>query len=225
MNILLRERITKRYLADLLQGNTVLTAQTVRQWLVTFKAGENGSLEGSNTPTLVDDDGGHVTNIPAPVANPGYVFDNWTSDSATIISTDTAITEDVTFTANFEDGTYDLIFSGETSGLVDAAVGENGQYYVPGDQIIGDVTVTYDGSINQDDGVTPTDARIVNEVLNFKRENVGEMSIEWRLFFDVVDAELADSEESDSYKITVADIYWILDKYMNSAPDSVDTAE
>ena len=72
---------------------------------------------------------------------------------------------------------------------------------------------------------SPTDARIVNEVLYFKRENVGEMSIEWRLSFDVVDAELADSEESDAYKVTVADIYWILDKYMNSAPDSVDTAE
>lgn len=86
-------------------GDTVITVQTIARYTVAFIAGSNGSLEGNTAITV---DAGHtlrVSDIPTPVPNRGYVFTDW-SGSETIVGDE--ITGDVTYTANFTHGIYNV---------------------------------------------------------------------------------------------------------------------
>lgn len=86
-------------------GDTVITVQTIARYTVAFIAGSNGSLEGNTAITV---DAGHTlraSDIPTPVPDRGYVFTDW-SGSETIVGDE--ITGDVTYTANFTHGIYNV---------------------------------------------------------------------------------------------------------------------
>ncbi|MCC8104382.1 MAG: hypothetical protein LIP11_19730, partial [Clostridiales bacterium] len=86
-------------------SDVTLTAQAVQQFTVTFAAGTNGRLTGTTTLTVDTGTTLNEVDVPAPNPNTGYVFDGWDTDpvGATIIA-------DITFTARFVDGTYNLTF-------------------------------------------------------------------------------------------------------------------
>ena len=63
---------------------------------VTFVAGENGSLAGETSYTVLKDTAWSEIAVPTPSANNGYKFKDWTPEFPE------AITESKTYTANFE---------------------------------------------------------------------------------------------------------------------------
>jgi uncharacterized repeat protein (TIGR02543 family) len=98
------------------QANVTLTAQTVKTYVVTFEAGENGSLKDSDDVKAVDgtysvtvDENTTFDSVlkPGYTPNPGYVFDKWTSNGTEVTG---QITADTTATATFKDGTYTATF-------------------------------------------------------------------------------------------------------------------
>lgn len=94
-------------------GNATVTVQTIARYDVIFEAGANGSLEGTASITV---DAGHTlraSDVPTPVPDKGYVFTDW-SGSETIVGDE--ITGDVTYTANFTHGIYNV-----TNGSTDIA--------------------------------------------------------------------------------------------------------
>jgi hypothetical protein len=122
-------------------ANVTLTAQTVKTYVVTFKAGENGSLKDSDDVKAVDgtysvtvDENTTFDSVlkPGYTAKPGYVFDKWTyvttSEHQTVNGT---ITADTTATATFKDGEYtatfpttvkNVSFTNENDGAIGATV-------------------------------------------------------------------------------------------------------
>ena len=86
--------------------DTTLTAQAVKVWTVTFAAGANGSISATNPVTV--DHGAKVTEVPTTTAYAGYVFKEWQKAGSAVTPADVEITEDTTFTAVFEDGTYSV---------------------------------------------------------------------------------------------------------------------
>ena len=94
-------------------GNATVTVQTIARYDVIFEAGANGSLEGTASITV---DAGHTlraSDVPTPVPDKGYVFTDW-SGSETIVGDE--ITGDVTYTADFTHGIYNV-----TNGSTDIA--------------------------------------------------------------------------------------------------------
>ena len=71
---------------------------TVQQtaYTVTFVAGENGSLAGETSHTVLKGTAWSEITVPTPSANSGYKFKDWTPEFPE------AITESKTYTANFE---------------------------------------------------------------------------------------------------------------------------
>lgn len=110
-------------------ADTVLTAQAVKQWTVTFQAGTNGSF-AEDAVTKLTVDANHVlasTEIPAVTAEAGYQFNGWSSD------VNAAITADTTFTAQYTDATYTLTLPtipGVTFTVTGATSNDNGTYTV-----------------------------------------------------------------------------------------------
>lgn len=87
------------------------------KYTVTFDAGEGSFAEGATTSFQIED-GTTITtsDIPKPTAPEGKRFKEWTS-SVEGLKTDSEITDNVTFTATYEDGfteLFETITSGNT---------------------------------------------------------------------------------------------------------------
>ncbi len=82
--------------------DVTLTAQwAINTYSVTFTAGANGSLSGTASFTGITHDtawGNAGLTVPTPVADSGYYFSGWTPS---LPAANTAITGNLTFTANF----------------------------------------------------------------------------------------------------------------------------
>ena len=122
-------------------ADATLTAQAVKQWTVTFAAGEHGLLDG--TASVVVDEGSVLTQaqIPAVTADTGYTFTGWDNDITAPIAADT------TFTAQYKNATYTLTLPtvNGVSFEVDGAVEEDGVYTVTYGT---DVTITMTAADN-----------------------------------------------------------------------------
>lgn len=120
-----------------INDDLVVTANAIKQIVVSFVAGENGSLEGTLTQTV--DAGSSFASIPKPetIAAAGYNFKEWAPVVKNVGS------EDVTFTATFVRGQYTVSLpSTDTYDItVTAADGiiSNGN---------GNYTVTYGTDVN-----------------------------------------------------------------------------
>lgn len=119
--------------------DATLTAQAVKQWTVTFAAGEHGTLSGT-TSFVVDNNAAVPSDkIPTVTANTGYTFTGWDNDITA------PITADTTFTARYKNATYTLTLPtvDGVSFEVDGAVEEDGVYTVTyGTNVI--ITMTVD---------------------------------------------------------------------------------
>lgn len=86
------------------------------QWsTVTFTAGANGSLSGDTTVTVIKGTDWSAINVPSPVADSGYSFTGWTP------SFPSTVTEDATYTANFEVtpvAKYTIVFTAGAGGTL-----------------------------------------------------------------------------------------------------------
>lgn len=102
-------------------ADTTLTAQSVKQWTVTFQAGENGSLATGATSSLTLDEGTVLADItmPSVTPDPGYALDRWSSDAGEA----TTLKKDVTFTANFKDASYTASLDGGAAATVTVTEG------------------------------------------------------------------------------------------------------
>jgi hypothetical protein len=112
--------------------NTKLKVRTMEQFIVTFAANSDQSAMGSlETSTTKVDKGKLVKDVstPTPTLQPGYVVDKWTwtkTVGGTAVATITAgeeatseatITENVTATVSFKNGTYSISNSGTIEGV------------------------------------------------------------------------------------------------------------
>jgi hypothetical protein len=162
---------------EVITDGVSILVEAVDTVTVTFQADQNGKLSttdgGTATSiTKVIDKGSTLTDddIPTPVGDPGYKFDQWDSDPTGTIDADT------TYTASFTDASY-TISADEGSGIsfgnvtpthgtkltftptatgkiitgVTAKIGEksidvtknnDGSYSIDGDAITGDITIT-----------------------------------------------------------------------------------
>ncbi len=78
---------------------------------VTFVAGTNGTLSGATAYTVLKGTAWSSISVPSPVANDGYRFSSWSA------SFPSAVTADITFTANFEKiPTYSIVFVAGSNG-------------------------------------------------------------------------------------------------------------
>ena len=102
-------------------------AKTIKQWKVTFAAGEHGTLTG-NTELIVDT-GTTLASVAKPTVTPnaGYAFDKWSAENSTVID------NDLTVTAQYKDGTYHIslpdsaiVSVSDKSGISDANVVTHG---------------------------------------------------------------------------------------------------
>lgn len=130
------------------------TAQAIKTWQVSFAAGANGSLSGTLTKTV--DDNYYLTpnDIPTPVPAVGYMFDDWN------LSPYQTIEKDMTFTAIFTPGVYDLTLSG----------GEAATFTRTGDYTEGRATygtdVTFTMAVNANYAVTEVKYSVAGGVQN-----------------------------------------------------------
>ncbi|MCD8089489.1 MAG: hypothetical protein LUD81_02515, partial [Clostridiales bacterium] len=117
-------------------ADTAFTANAVRQYKVTFEAGENGSISG--TTEITADSGKSITymggTLPTPKANSNYVFAGWFINGAEASEADILtmeITGDLTVTAEFRESSYSITFTKTPSGTFSNISGvseENGSY-------------------------------------------------------------------------------------------------
>lgn len=123
-------------------ADATLTAQAVKQWTVTFAAGEYGTL--SSTASVVVDNNTAVPSdkIPTVTASTGYTFTGWDNDITA------PITDDTTFTAQYKNATYTLTLptvNGVSFAVEGAAANGDGTYTVTYGT---DVTITMTAADN-----------------------------------------------------------------------------
>ena len=123
-------------------ADATLTAQAVKQWTVTFAAGEYGTL--SSTASVVVDNNTAVPSdkIPSVTASTGYTFTGWDNDITA------PITDDTTFTAQYKNATYTLTLptvNGVSFAVEGAAANDDGSYTVTYGT---DVTITMTAADN-----------------------------------------------------------------------------
>lgn len=123
-------------------ADATLTAQAVKQWTVTFAAGEYGTL--SSTASVVVDNNTAVPSdkIPSVTASTGYTFTGWDNDITA------PITADTTFTAQYKNATYTLTLptvNGVSFAVEGAAANDDGSYTVTYGT---DVTITMTAADN-----------------------------------------------------------------------------
>lgn len=95
-------------------ADTVLTAQAVKQWVVTYQAADNGVLEENAKTSEIVDEGTFLADLTMPetVADAGYEADEWAvsyTDSGNTYENDT-VQSDITYTVSFKDATYAVSF-------------------------------------------------------------------------------------------------------------------
>lgn len=81
-----------------LDGDTVVKVDGTTTYTLTYETDGNGTIIGDATQTVVD--GGNGTAVFAN-SNTGFTFDQWSDGSTDNPRTDTAVTGDLTVTANF----------------------------------------------------------------------------------------------------------------------------
>lgn len=116
-------------------ANATVTAQAVKTFVVTFAAGEHGTITA--TQITVDKDStveAALTSAPAVTAEAGYEFTEWSPKTGTI-------TADTTITAQYQDAKYDLTLSAPTGVTVEATAGEEGGKVTHGTDAVIKVTV------------------------------------------------------------------------------------
>ncbi len=108
---------------------TVSATFVINTYTLTYTAGANGSITGT-TPQTVDygADGAAVT--AAPDAN--YHFVDWSDGSVANPRTDTAVTSDVTVTANFAIDTYTLTYTAGANGSITGTTPQTVDYGADG---------------------------------------------------------------------------------------------
>ncbi|WP_409966959.1 InlB B-repeat-containing protein [Bengtsoniella intestinalis] len=97
--------------ASAITGVIVISANVTGLHVVTFEAGENGTLVGGTTSYSVRD-GEEPDTIPTPTPNAGYEFKEWQNagDAVDFVDEDVTITAATTFTAVFEPKTYTVSY-------------------------------------------------------------------------------------------------------------------
>ncbi|HBI14744.1 MAG TPA: hypothetical protein DDY20_04415 [Desulfobulbaceae bacterium] len=99
-----------------LDGDKTVTATfTLNQYILTYTAGDHGSISGT-TPQTVDhgSDGTAVTAVP----DANYHFVQWSDGSTANPRTDTDVTGDITVTANFAINVYTLTYTAGANGSI-----------------------------------------------------------------------------------------------------------
>ncbi len=86
---------------------SVTAAFAINTYALTYTAGANGSITGSNPQTV--NHGANGTSVTA-VPNSGYHFVQWSDGSTANPRTDTAVTADISVTAAFAINTYTLTY-------------------------------------------------------------------------------------------------------------------
>ena len=100
------------------QGSTPVQTVTTR-YTLTYAAGENGSVRGSN-PQRVEQ-GGSGSPVTASAA-PGYLFNGWSDGTQNATRTDRKVTGDIAVTARFVPARPTLNYSAGDHGSIDGAV-------------------------------------------------------------------------------------------------------
>ncbi len=103
---------------------TITANFAINTYTITFNAGPNGDVNGTNQVVQTIDHGDDCTPVTANPAN-GYHFVNWT-EGGPPISTDNpltvqTVTGDMTVTANFDINTYSVTFNAGANGTVQGA--------------------------------------------------------------------------------------------------------
>ena len=83
---------------------------------LTYTAGAGGTIDGT-TPQIIVNPGDSGTAVTA-MADTGYHFVNWSDGVLTAARTDTAVSGDISVTANFAIDTYDLTYTAGANGSV-----------------------------------------------------------------------------------------------------------
>ena len=143
--------------------NITVTANFSNALTVTYIAGSHGTITGT-TPQNVSY-GGNGTAVTA-VPNAGYHFTDWNDGSSTATRTDTNITGDISYTANFAINTYTLTYAAGANGSISGTSPQTVNYNTSGTAI----TATADSGyhfINWSDGSTQnprTDTNVSNNI-------------------------------------------------------------
>ena len=100
-------------------ANISVTAQfKLKTYTLTYSAGAHGSISGTNPQTVeYGQSGSAVTAVP----DTGYEFEQWSDGSTDNPRTDTDISGDMSFTAQFAPKTYTLTYSAGAGGSITGA--------------------------------------------------------------------------------------------------------
>ncbi|MCX6752260.1 MAG: SBBP repeat-containing protein [Candidatus Nomurabacteria bacterium] len=94
---------------------TVYAQWTINSYTLTYTAGSHGSITGTSPQTInYGSNGSEVTAVP----NAHYHFVNWSDSSITNPRTDTNITDNLSFSANFAITTHTLTPSSDSNGSI-----------------------------------------------------------------------------------------------------------
>ncbi len=105
---------------------TVLADLRYFNYVLTYTAGENGTIKGDGSQTVEHGAGGTAVTAEADT---GYHFVQWSDESTDNARKDKNVTGDISVTAEFAINNYTLVY---TSGANGAIVGENPQTVVHG---------------------------------------------------------------------------------------------
>jgi uncharacterized repeat protein (TIGR02543 family) len=99
-------------------ANTTLYAQwSLNTYTLSYSTDVNGSISSGNANQTGIPYNGSGTAVTA-LANTGYHFVNWDDSSTANPRTDSAVTADLSFTANFAINTYTLTYSTDANGSI-----------------------------------------------------------------------------------------------------------
>ena len=102
--------------SDVTADISVTANFAIDQYMLTYTAGENGTIEGVS-PQKVDHGGIGKAVKAKPAA--GYHFTGWSDGAATASRTDSDVTADISVTANFALNKYTLTYSAAENGTID----------------------------------------------------------------------------------------------------------
>ncbi|HZZ98786.1 MAG TPA: InlB B-repeat-containing protein [Candidatus Saccharimonadia bacterium] len=115
--------------ASIVADLSVTANFAINTYTVAYAAGTHGSLTGTTSQTInYGASGTAVTAVPAT----GYHFVNWSDASTSNPRTDTVITQDLSFTANFAINTYTLSYSAGSHGSLTGTASQVVNYNASG---------------------------------------------------------------------------------------------
>ena len=132
-------------------------------YTLTYQAGANGSISGTNIQTLsYGASGSAVTAVP----NANFHFVNWSDGSTANPRTDTSVTNSLTVTANFAINTLTLTYIAGTNGIISGTSPQTVNYGANGSQVTAVPTNGYH-FVNWSDSSTSnprTDLNVTNSI-------------------------------------------------------------